>query len=422
LRTGPFVRLWLAQIVSNVGDWAYVLAVATILAANLGGATLIRSMALLVLVEGLSSALVGLLIAGPIVDRFSRRRVMVVADVGRCLLVASLLLPAVPSSLHLVIVAGGLGAFRSLFQPALMSALPSVVDDDALVTANGIMTGTFHLGIMVGPAIGAALVVAVGTGAAITVNALSFGVSALLLLGLRLPRPTGERGDFSPVADLVDGARYILGSPLARGIALVMGLVLFFCAGLGPFQLALVRDVLAPHGGPSVRTAVYGLMTTTWGSGMVLGSFLTTFCCRRMTKQRLVATTIAVTGAAFAVASVTHSLIPILVAWVFGGVATGILNVSYDTMLQEGTPDRFRGRVFATVESLQDGTYVLGAAAVAIVGGTVAPTTGMLVMGVGLGAIALLARRLISTDGRAVPARPPHSLQQAPGEPVAVPG
>ena len=71
---------------------------------------------------------------------------------------------------------------------------------------------------MVGPALGAGLVAAVGTTGAFALNAASFAVSALLLLGLRLPRRTRERGgSFTPLADLREGAAYLIRTPLARG-------------------------------------------------------------------------------------------------------------------------------------------------------------------------------------------------------------
>ena len=102
MRNRRFMRLWTAQIISNLGDWAYSLAVAITFTATLQGGALVRAMATLLTVEGVTSTVVGLTIAGPIADRYPRARVMVVADVVRCAAVASLLLPNGLSWAHII--------------------------------------------------------------------------------------------------------------------------------------------------------------------------------------------------------------------------------------------------------------------------------------------------------------------------------
>jgi MFS family permease len=398
LRNGRFLRLWLAQIVSNLGDWAYVLAVEIGFAASLAPDALVRATATFLGVEGLTSAVVGLTIAGPIVDRFPRRAVMVTADIARGLAVATLLLVHDPSLLHIVGVAATLGAFRSVFHPAMMASVPELVDGDSIVVANGLLTSTFHLAIMIGPAIGAALAVAVGPKGAFALNAATFAVSAALLLGLRIPSEPVAREPFSPLADLREGAGYILRSRLARGIAVVMGLVLLLLAGQGPFQVALVRQVLAPTGDQSTWAIILGSMTTALGVGMVVGSIVTPWLSRRFAGRALLVGALATVAATFFVVSQT-TLVPVVLAvWFCNGLAGGCVNVTYETMLQVGTPARFRGRVFATVESGSDGAYVLGAAIVAWLGASAPPDTAFLVVGVCFLAVALIAFGAVPAD------------------------
>jgi MFS family permease len=390
------LRLWIAQIISNLGDWAYLIAVEIGFAATLPPHQLVRATALFLGVEGLTSAVVGLTVAGPIVDRFPRRTVMIVADLVRCLAVTTLVLASDPTWLHVVAVAATLGAFRSMFHPAMMATVPDLVDGDALVVANGFLTSTFHLAIMFGPALGAGLVVAVGRQGAFALNAASFAVSALLLLGLRLPeRVPKEREPFRPLADLREGARYLLHTPLARGIAIVMASVLLLLAGQGAFQVALVRDVLAPGGTDATRAAILGGMTACFGVGMVIGSLISPWLSGRVRGWTLLVVSLLVVTATFVVVSQT-SLVPlVLLAWGFNGLAGGCVNVTYETMLQVGTPERFRGRVFATVESGSDGAYVVGAAIVAAIGVGASPSTALLVVGIGFLAVAGLAALVI---------------------------
>ena len=398
LKNRRFLRLWIAQIISNLGDWAYLIAVEIGFAATLSPHQLVRATALFLGVEGLTSAVVGLTIAGPIVDRFPRRTVMIVADLVRCLAVTTLVIASDPTWVHVVAVAATLGAFRSMFHPAMMATVPDLVDGDSLVLANGFLTSTFHLAIMFGPAAGAGLVVAVGRQGAFALNAASFAVSALLLLGLRLPgrvQEEREREPFRPFADLREGARYLLRTPLPRGIAIVMASVLLLLAGQGAFQIALVRDVLAPGGSDAATAAILGGMTACFGIGMVVGSLVSPWLSGRVRGWTLLVASLLVVTATFVVVSQT-SLVPlVLLAWGVNGLAGGCVNVTYETMLQVGTPERFRGRVFATVESGSDGAYVIGAAIVAVIGVGVNPSAALLVVGICFLGVAGLAAVVI---------------------------
>jgi MFS family permease len=400
LRNRRFLRLWIAQIVSNLGDWSYVIAVEVLLAGSLGVTGLVRSMALILGVEGLTSALIGMTIAGPIVDRFPRVRIMVIADLARGLAVASLLIVD-PTWPHIVVVAAVLGACRSMFHPAMMSTVPQIVRGRALVVANGVLSGTFHLAIMVGPAVGATLFRVAGARGAFALNAASFVLSAVLLARLGVvSRPVAEAARaerFSPFADLRAGLRYAIQTPIARGIALVMSLALLLLAAQGPFQIALVSDVLAPSASGSTWATILGAMTAAFGTGMVLGSAVSPWLSGRTNPRSLFVGSFVIAGAAYLVASRTPVVAAVISAWCVIGLAGGIINVTYETLLQVGTPDRFRGRVFATVESAQDGAYVLGAALIATLGAGIAPATAFLLVGLAFCGVAALALSVLPT-------------------------
>jgi MFS family permease len=415
--TPGFLRLWGAQVVSNVGDWAYVLAVATAVTSRTSPGDLPRVMALILAVEGGASALTGMFLAGPIADRFPRRRVMVIADLARAIAVASLLAAPSLSPAHLALVALVLGVGRSLFQPALMSSLPTLVRGDTLMTANALVTGTFHAAIMVGPMVGAALVATIGPTGAFALNAASFVVSAALLAGLRLPRPTEEREPWSPIRDLVDGGRSVLRSPVAFGVTVSMALVLFLVAWQKPLEIGLVRRELAPEGTDGVRAAILGAFTAAWGVGMVAGSALAPFAARRRSRQTLLSGSVSLAGLSFLGAAVAPVTPVIIALWALGGVAAGVANVSYETLLQEHTPDAFLGRTFATVEAAQDAAYFLGAVAVGAVGGLVTPEVGFGLLGGGFLLAGIAASRVLRPRASA----PSHADTAARrGAPVAV--
>jgi MFS family permease len=362
---------------------------------------LVRAMATLITVEGLTSTLVGLTIAGPIADRFPRVRVMVVADAVRCAAVASLLLPQGLHWSHVVAVAAILGTFRSIFHPAMMASVPSLVDERDLPVANGVLSATFHLAIMVGPAVGGILVATVGSNGAFAFNAASFAASAVLLIGLRLSSHvpiTRGSNRFRPLVDLREGARFVFGSRIARTITLVMGLSLFLLAVQSSFQLAFVGQVLSPTGDRSTRAAIIAAMVSAFGAGMVLGSVITPWLAARVAPRWLFATATAIVGIAFGAASQLEAVVPVVLAWGVAGLCGGVVNVLYETLLQVVTPDGLRGRVFATVESTSEGAYVLGAALVAALWASTAPTTALLIVGAGFLCVSICSLLTLPSD------------------------
>jgi MFS family permease len=197
------------------------------------------------------------------------------------------------------------------------------------------------------------------------------------------------------VRDLVEGAHHLVRSPVARGIAVVMGLVLFLAGWQVPFQLTFVQDVLAPGSDLGARAAVMGLLTGAWGTGMVIGSLGAPLAARRLPLERVLAASIATAGLAMLAGSRSTAVGLAVIAWVVGGIGSGVANVAYETLLQQRTPDRFRGRVLSAVEAIQEGTFFLGALSVGAFGGSVTPAVAIGLMGLGFVAIGLATIRLL---------------------------
>jgi MFS family permease len=206
-------RLWSARTVSQWGDVFATVALA-LLVFDLTGSALGASA--VVLAEILPVLLLAPL-AGTLVDRLPRVRVMVAADLWRALLAASLIFLG-HNVAAVYVIAFGLSVGAVLFNPAANSALRALVSDDELVAANGgIWTASVLSQIALAPVAGI-LCAALGAGPAFGINAASFAMSAVLLSGLRLPaaaRPTDRRGFF---ADAVAGLRVLAGDRLLRAL------------------------------------------------------------------------------------------------------------------------------------------------------------------------------------------------------------
>lgn len=196
LRRNPaFARLWLAMAVSQAGDWLSRVAVLSLIA-SLGGVDALGPVGMLYGME-LSLRLLptGFMapLAGPVADRLSRRLVMVLADLARAVVVLCLLFVDEPGDLPLlyglVALQTGLAVF---FDAARSAALPSVVRREDLLDAHAISAATWSTMLAVGAFSGALVLAAVGTRGVFIADAITFVVSALLLIGLPLAAPAGN--------------------------------------------------------------------------------------------------------------------------------------------------------------------------------------------------------------------------------------
>src|SRR5713226_7039954 len=177
-----FRRLWLAQIVSELGDWFYVVAIYSLLLQFTGKA---QAVGLALVLQVLPSTLVGPT-AGVLNDRIRRKYVMIAADLFRMVIVACMMLVRSASMVWLVYP---LLFFETVmygfFEPARSAVIPNLVGEDQMLTANTVSSTTWVVNFAIGSALGGFVAVWFGRDAVFIVNALSFLVSALLIRDMR---------------------------------------------------------------------------------------------------------------------------------------------------------------------------------------------------------------------------------------------
>jgi predicted MFS family arabinose efflux permease len=403
LRHRSFARLLGAQAVSNLGDWVYALAVAATLSQRMDGPDLVRTLSILLVCQAAPAALFGALFAGPLADRRSRRNLMIVADAMRALAISTLLLSSQPSPAHFYLVAVCLGLFGAVFQPSLMASIPNVVGKGEVVAANALVGAIYHAAIMIGPALGAFLISTLDPRPVFGLNATSFAISAVLIFGVRMPAREQHRRGTSPVRDLIEGGRYVLRTPLVRGVLLVMSVVLLAAATKTPLETLFVRDVLTKGGDFAERARVLAFVTTAWGLGMLLGSLASPALARRWPRERLLPASIAMVGLTVLAVSTTSDFRTVLLAWLIAGTANSVGNVSYESLLQERTPDELRGRVFAAAEAALDGSYLAGVFLAGFLGSLFAVSGAFAISGGILLFAAVLARFILPGARRGAP-------------------
>src|SRR5438034_8780156 len=166
-------------------DWLYTIAVYTI-ALKLTGSG--RAAALIMVARFLPSVVMGPL-SGVVADRFSRRTIMITADLLRALVVLGFLLVRRPDQMWLVYVLTVLQlAFSAFFEPAKTAAIPSIVNDRELLPANAITSVTWSAMLTLGAAIGGLVTGLFGTNVAFMLDSASFLSSAAFIACIRFPR------------------------------------------------------------------------------------------------------------------------------------------------------------------------------------------------------------------------------------------
>jgi dTMP kinase len=357
-----FFRLWLAQVVSALGDWLGFIAVAAI-AARIGGSSPEAAVGLVLsarLIPGFFLAPA----AGVLVDRWDRKRVMVVCDIGRGAVLATL--PFVDTIPGLFFASLLLEVLTLLWSPAKEATLPNLVRPEALANANSLSLvaayGTFPLA----SALFALLAkVAEWLGRyeasdtlrvsqetiAIWVDVGTFFVSALLIATLPLPRNGRRKGkggiDFRQTfRELADGWKFIGQNPVVR--AVIFGIATGLVGGgmLVPLGPVMSRDVFG------AGSAGFGLLLTALGTGVAVGIVGLSVVQRFVPHEKLFLLAMPAAGLCIIGGASMSSITPALVFVTVLGFCAGVVYILGFTILQTNVEDEFRGRIFASLYTL----------------------------------------------------------------------
>ena len=362
-----FFRLWIAQVVSALGDWLGFLAI-TILAASLGSGSGGAAVGLVMsarIIPGFFLAPV----AGVVIDRWDRKKIMVTCDLIRAFVICTL--PFVHSVLGLVLASLVLEICTLMWSPAKEASVPNLVPTDRLTSANSLSLaaayGTFPIA-----AVLFALLAQISrwlgtvdtlnflktdqTALAFYVDAATFLTSAFMISTLALPAAArkarvkkngAKRVDFAQTFhDLKEGWRFIFVNPIVRSVNLGLAAGLIGGGMVVPLGSIFSTEVLG------AGAAGYGVFITALGFGVAGGVLLLSVTQRRLPKERVFEGSIFVaSGALFTAAlmqSLTFAVIPVFVL----GVCAGAVYVVGFTLLHENVDDELRGRIFSALYTI----------------------------------------------------------------------
>jgi dTMP kinase len=364
-----FGRLWTAQVISSLGDWLGLIAI-TAIAVRVGGGNGSTAVGLVLSARVVPGLFLGQ-IAGVLADRLDRKRLMVVCDIGRGVVLA--MLPFVRDIAGLILASLVLEVFTLLWASAKEATVPNMVDREFLAHANSLSLAAAYGTFPVSSAVFAVLVWAaerlghihalhalkVGPERlALWVDVATFFVSAITIASLAIPHREHQHEDGRPkvsaedqawagltraLQDMREGWRYIAENGVVR--AVIIGLACGLGGGGMVVPLGPVFSKQVLHAG----AGGFGVLLTALGVGAAAGIIALTVVEKRVSHRRMFFRSMFVAGACLLAAASFSSLALSGLFIVALGLCAGSVYVLGFSLLQREVDDELRGRIFATL-------------------------------------------------------------------------
>ena len=360
-----FRLLWIARATSQFGDEISLLALPWLIAEETGSPLVVA----LLEVMAFTPVLVLALPLGALADRRSRRRSMIQADLGRLVLLMSIPVIAIAgfgvSVVHVLLVSAVAGCLQVLFDASSQAALPDLLGDADIVTANARLGMTEGVAAVCGPALAGVLIAVISARGAITVDALTFLASAILIWAIAMPHERVQAMREPLSASIRVGMQSVRDTAHLRDLAIVLGIA-NLAAGIAiSMNVIFFQRTLALAGWQA------GAIYATNGIGGIVGSTLSTRLVARTSMGRAVLVGVA----AVAVGVVLTGLTTSATWWVLAtggsaavGFGIGVAAVASVSLRQRVVPGPLLGRVSAIFRIVVDGPVALGALAGGLVG------------------------------------------------------
>jgi len=388
-RNRNFMIFWAGQTCSVLGD-AFALIAIPLLVLNATGS--LAKMGLVTAAFGAGSLVAGIL-AGPLVDRVDRRKLMICCDLGRAVVYGLIPLtwwlvgPQIWLIYAVTVVGAGLGM---IFGVAYITAVANLVDRSQITEANGRLQATYAAAFALGPVLAGLISGQFGPTAAIGVDATTFLASAASLSAVRLRRaaavrPPGELAGRKQ--EFLAGIRFLIEDPIFRWITFLLGALAFLATGATDLFIYYLRTNLGQ--GDRAVGVVFGIASI----GAMLAGLFASRLRRRWGFGSLFIGGLLLQGISLAVAGLAPTVVVVVlitVAYTFAESIRGVVTMS---LRQELTPDHLLGRVTAAFWTVFSVPGPLGAAAITAIGARAGAPRTLVVMGLLILALGALAAR-----------------------------
>ncbi|MFJ8155125.1 MFS transporter [Streptomyces sp. NPDC094468] len=358
-RQRDFMLLWGGQTVSVMGSAVTQVALPLVAVVALKASTF--QVGLLTAATTAAFALIALP-AGALVDRGSKRSIMIACDLIRLLLIGSIPVAAALGGLtmtQLYLVALAAGVCTVFFDVSYQSYLPSLVRTEQLTDANSKLGTSGAFSQLGGPSLGGALVAAFGAAGAITADTISYLVSAASLFGIRKHEepPPARRPDQTLRSQIAEGLRFVVTHKILRKIVACTGIGnLFSSMNIALMMLFLIRVL-------HVRPGLTGLIMAGGSIGGIVGGMLAGRLAKRIGSARIIWLSMLVFAAPQILSAAAWRgwgvlLVPL--GWGTGYFSMMVYNIAQLSYRQAVTPPELMGRMNAAVRWVVWGTMPIG--------------------------------------------------------------
>jgi MFS family permease len=344
VRSRSYFPLWLGQLLSNFGDTLHYIALVVLVFQLTGHGVAVAG---LVAAEIVPVLLLGP-VAGVVIDRFSRKAVLIGADLFRAALALSLVWPQ--GAWHAYLVAAGLSAGGTFFNPTVQAVIPAVTTEEQRLAANSVAWSTTQLVQIVASALVGGIIAFVGTGPAFALNAASFVVSALLIATLPIPRHTGQLAQEARAGlrryfgDARAGLAFALRDRFVSRLLLVQALASFAVGATGALLVVLSERFL------QLPPAGFAWLILAIGVGALLGPLIPNTLAKDYRNARWLFVPYLIRGVGDILLATIRSVpVALCLLFVYGlNTSTGM--VVFSSTVQGAVPDALRGRVFTLLD------------------------------------------------------------------------
>jgi MFS family permease len=348
-REPNFRRLFLATLGSGAGTWLALVALEVDVWVQTHSSGWVAA---LLIADLLPTFAIGILV-GPLVDRLSRKVLLVGSDIARFGVFAAL--PFTTNATQVVLLAAAAGIATGFFRPAVYAGLPNLVSDDDLSSANSLLQAVDNLTWALGSVVGGALVAASGVDAAYWLNACSFLISAVFLSGI----PRGKLQETLAAshgywADLREGFSLVLRSRALLTVLIAWNVAMLHNAAVNVAEVRLAFDAF------NAGRFGLGLMMGCAGVGLAIGAYLTGRWIDRRGLANVYGASLGLMAVGVGLAAAAPNVWVAAACVVISGAGNGAAVVCNALLVQRGAPDSMRGRAFAVLMSSNVAMLTIG--------------------------------------------------------------
>ncbi len=356
-----FRNLFYSRLISALGTWTAFFAVRIALYNQTNSAWWVSILLFAELVPGV---ILGIAV-GPLIDRWPRKRMMILSDLGGAACFGAL--PFIDSPAGIVALSAVAGFAAAFFRPACYASIPNLVDEDSVVPANALIQGAENLSTLLGPVIAGVGIVLLGPDTVYALNAVSFLVSASLLLriSVRLQSSLVARIGRTHWREVRAGLALVRDNNHLSSLFLIWSWATLAYTGINVAEIVLTTDA---YGAGNVG---FGVFVAFSAAGILIGNVAAFWFIRRLTVYGGYRASFLITAAGVAICAVSPNLTLGCVGAVIFGVGNGIGLVCNVTLIQQVVSDDRRGQIFAVLGSLVQmftliGTLAAGPITVAV--------------------------------------------------------